>query len=179
VQTVERADGWRYGATMSAARTGDERTVMEFQLEAQRSALATLLGDLSEAEARARLVPSSTTPLGLVTHATFVEQVWFHHRVAGMSREQVGIPESVEESFVLQPQDTVSRVQQRYLDVCDSSRSIAAEHELDDVFDWRGTAVSLRFIYAHLLTELARHAGQGDILVEQLRARRASRVPGA
>jgi hypothetical protein len=152
--------------------TGDERTVLDYQLEAQRTALAALLDGLTEQEARARLVPSLTTPLGLITHATFVEQVWFHHRVAGMSRAQLGIPETVDESFLPAPEDTVRSVQQRYLEACDRSRQIAAEHSLDDVFDWRGTPVSLRFIYAHLLPELARHAGHGDILVEQLRARR-------
>jgi hypothetical protein len=160
-------------------RTGDERTVMEYQPEAQRSDLAALLDDLTEEEPRARLVPSLTTPLGPVTHATFVEQVWFHHRVAGMSREQVGIPETVDESFTLAPDDTVAAVRQRYLEACNRSREIAAEHDLDEVFDWRGTAVSLRFLYAHLLTELARHAGHGEILVEQLRARRGAGEPGA
>jgi hypothetical protein len=158
--------------------TGDERTVMEYQLEVQRSDLATLLDGLTEEEARARLVPSLTTPLGLITHVTFVEQVWFHHRVAGISREQVGIPESIDESFTLAPEDTVVEVKRRYLDACDRSRAIAAEHDLDELFDWRGTPVSLRFIYVHLLTELARHAGHGEILVEQLRTRRGAGVRG-
>jgi hypothetical protein len=158
--------------------TGDERTVMEYQLEVQRSDLATLLDGLTEEEARARLVPSLTTPLGLVTHVTFVEQVWFHHRVAGISREQVGIPESIDESFTLAPEDTVVEVKRRYLDACDRSRAIATEHDLDELFDWRGTPVSLRFIYVHLLTELARHAGHGEILVEQLRTRRGAGVRG-
>jgi hypothetical protein len=151
---------------------------MEYQLEVQRSDLATLLDGLTEEEARARLVPSLTTPLGLVTHVTFVEQVWFHHRVAGISREQVGIPESIDESFTLAPEDTVVEVKRRYLDACDRSRAIAAERVLDELFDWRGTPVSLRFIYVHLLTELARHAGHGEILVEQLRTRRGAGVRG-
>ena len=151
---------------------------MEHQLDAQRSDLAALLDGLTDEEARARLVPSLTTPLGLVAHATFVEQVWFHHRVAGMSREQVGIPETVDESFTLAPEDTVAEVRRRYVNACDRSREVAAEHDFDEVFDWRGAPVSLRFVYAHLLTELARHAGQGDILVEQLRARRGAGEPG-
>lgn len=158
-------------------RTGNERTVLEYQLEAQRTDLAALLDGLTEQEARARLVPSLTTPLGLITHATFVEQVWFHHRVAGMSREQVGIPQTVDESFIPAPDDTAVEVQRRYLDACACSREIAAEHDLDEVFDWRGTPVSLRYLYAHLLTELARHAGHGEILIEQLRARRAAGEP--
>lgn len=163
---------------MTTHRVGDERTVLEYQLQTQRADLAALLDGLTEEEARARLVPSLTTPLGLVTHATFVEQVWFHHRVAGVPREQVGIPETVDESFTLAPEDTVVEVRRRYLDACARSREIAAEHELDEVFDWRGTPVSLRFLYAHLLTELARHAGHGEILVEQLRASRGADGPG-
>lgn len=95
-----------------------------------------------------------------------------------MSREQVGIPETVEESFILAPEDTVSEVRRRYLEACDRSREIASNHHFDEVFDWRGTPVSLRFLYAHLLTELARHAGHGEILVEQLRARRGAGEPG-
>lgn len=59
----------RYGAGVTRHRSGDERTVMEYQLEAQRTDLAALLDGRSEEEASARLVPSLTTPLGLVTHA--------------------------------------------------------------------------------------------------------------
>ncbi|MGH3501099.1 MAG: DUF664 domain-containing protein [Nocardioidaceae bacterium] len=92
----------------------------------QRTDLAALLDGLTEEEARARLVPSLTTVLGLVSHATFVEQVWFHHRVAGVSREQVEIPETVDESVTLAPEDTVVEVRRRYLDACDRSREIAA-----------------------------------------------------
>lgn len=163
---------------MTSHRTGDERTALEYQLEAQRTDMAALLDGLSEEEARAKLVPSLTTPLGLVTHATFVELVWFHHRVAGASREQVGIPEAVDDSFILAPDDTVPDVRRRYLEACDQSREIAAGHHLDDVFDWRGNPINLRFIYTHLLTELARHVGHGEILVEQLQARRGRGASG-
>lgn len=151
--------------------------MIEYQLETQRADLVALLDGLTEEEARVQLVPSLTTPLGLITHVTFVEKVWFHHRVGGMSREQVGIPETVDESFTPTADDTVLSVQRRYIDAYDRSREIAAAHEFDEVFDWRGTPVSLRFLHAHLLTELARHAGHGDILVEQLHARRRADEP--
>lgn len=175
---AELARECRQGAGVTTPRTGDELTVMEYQLEAQRTDLAALLDGLTQEEARARLVPSLTTPLGLVTHATFVEQVWFHHRVAGEAREQVGIPETFDDSLTLAPADTVRDVRRRYLDACERSREIAREQDPDEVFDWRGTPISLRFLYAHLLTELARHARHGEILVEQLRARRRKGEPG-
>lgn len=150
-----------------------ERALLEAMVDRQRAAVAGLLDDLTEEEARVRLVPSLTTVLGLVKHATFVEQVWFHSRVAGVPRAELGIPDTVDESFVLTDDDTVASVRAGYADACDRSRTIAAEHELDEEYPWRHGPVSLRFVLAHLVAELARHAGHGDILVEQLRARRA------
>ncbi|MDN5745712.1 MAG: DinB family protein [Nocardioidaceae bacterium] len=157
---------------MTTYRNGDERTVMEYQLEAQRADLAALLDGLTEEEARARLVPSLTTPLGLVKHATFVEQVWFHHRIAGVPRTQLGLPDEVDDSFLLGEEDTAETVRAAYLDACARSREIASGRDLDEIYTWRSGQVSLRFVLAHLVQELARHAGHGDILVEQLVARR-------
>jgi len=153
--------------------TGDERTLLGGLLDVQRGEVAALLDGLSEEEARARLVPSLTTVAGLVKHAIFVEKVWFHSRVAGIPRAEVGLPDSIDESFVLAPDDTVASLREGFLTACARSRDIAAQHELDEVFAWHEEPVSLRFVYGHMIAELARHAGHGDILVEQLRARRA------
>ena len=117
-------------------------------------------------------MPSLTTPLALVKHATFVEKVWFHARVAGVPRKEIGLPDTVDESFLLDPEDTVESVRAAHRAAYERSREIAAGHELDDEFEWHGNPVSLRFIYAHMIQELARHAGHGDILVEQIRAGR-------
>jgi hypothetical protein len=155
--------------------TSDERPLLEGMVERQRTQIAQLLDDLSDDDARLRLVPSLTTPLGLVKHATFVEKVWFHSRVAGRSRAEVGIPDAVDDSFVLEPGDTVDSIRQGFLDACERSCAIAAGHELEETFPWYEDAVSLRYIYAHLIAEYARHAGHGDILVEQIRARYSAR----
>lgn len=154
------------------AYLADETALLTWLVDRQRAEITELLDDLTDAEARASLVPSLTTVLGLVKHATFVEKVWFHHRVAGRSREEVGIPETVDESFLLTDEDTVDSVRDAYVGACEHSRSVAAGRDLDEELDWRGTPVSLRFIHAHLVQELARHAGHGDILREQLLARR-------
>lgn len=152
--------------------TADERAVLEGFVDVQREQIAGLLDGLTEEQARRRLVPSLTTPLSLVTHATFVEKVWFHHRVQGLSRAEVGIPETVEESFVLTDEHTIASVLDAYRAACAESRRIASVHDLDEQFAWHHGAVSLRFLYGHMIAELARHAGHGDILVEQLRAAR-------
>ena len=145
--------------------------MLEGMLDAQRQEIAALLAELDDESARSRLVPSLTTPLGLVKHATFVEKVWFHHRVAGVSRAEVGLPDTVDESFVLEPEDTAEAIRAGFLAACDRSREIAAEHDdLDEQFPWHHGPVNLRFIYGHMIAELARHAGHGDILVEQIKA---------
>lgn len=155
-----------------AQHTGDEREVLNAMLDVQRAEITALLDGLDDSEARVRLVPSLTTVLGLVKHATFVERVWFHSRVAGIPRASLGIPETVDESFVLEPEDTVDSVRTDHLTACARSREIVKEHELDDEFPWHDGPVSLRFVLTHLIAELARHAGHGDILREQLRAKR-------
>lgn len=148
----------------------DERTTLEGFVDRQRAAIAALLDDLDETQARERLVPSLTTPLGLVKHCTFVEKVWFHSRIADVPRSELGIPADVDPSFVLESTDTIASIRAAFTEACERSREIAAAHRLDETFPWYDAQVSLRYIYAHLIAEYARHAGHGDILIEQLRA---------
>lgn len=157
---------------MSDLHTADEATMLHGWVDRQREEVAGLLDDLTEAEARTRLVPSLTTPLALVTHATFVERVWFHHRVAGRTRAEVGVPETVEQSWAPDPDATVTSVRTAYDQACARSREICAGRSLEETYDWNGTPVTLRYALHHVVAELARHAGHGDILVEQLRAAR-------
>lgn len=152
----------------------DERALLEGMVDIQREQIGGILEDLDDEEARRKLVPSLTTPLGLVKHATFVEKVWFHARVAGVSRQEIGLPDTVDESFVLEGDDTVASIRAGYEAACANSREVAAGHELDEEFDWHGNRVTLRFVYVHMIQELARHAGHGDILVEQIQAARTS-----
>jgi hypothetical protein len=147
-----------------------ERAVLEGMLDRQRKEIVGILADLDDTAARARLVPSLTTPLSLVKHATFAETIWFQSRVAGVPRADLGLPDTIDESFVLVPEDTVDSIRAGFLAACARSREIAAEHDLDEQFPWHHGPVSLRYIYVHMIAELARHAGHGDILVEQLKA---------
>ena len=73
----------------------DERTQLETKLDEARAELVETLDGLTEEQARRRLVPSLTTPIALVKHATFVEQVWFHVGLAGCTREEIGLPTEV------------------------------------------------------------------------------------
>ena len=75
---------------------------------------------------------------------------------------------------MLEPEDTVQAIRAEFLAACERSREIAAEHDLDEQFPWHRGPVSLRFILTHMVAELGRHAGHGDILVEQLKAGRSA-----
>ncbi|HWU32673.1 MAG TPA: DinB family protein [Marmoricola sp.] len=155
--------------------TATDRALLEQMLDVQRAEVVELLDGITDEEARAQLVPSLTTLLGLVKHAAFVERVWFGHRVAGRSRADVGIPDEVDDSFRLNADDTISSLLAGFQVACAESRQIAADHpDLAETFPWRVGPVSLGFIYVHMIQEYARHCGHGDILREQLAAARST-----
>jgi len=138
-------------------------------LDQHREALHNCLDGLTEEQARRRLVPSRTTLLGLVKHAVFVEKVWFDEAFTGRSRSEIGIPATPDESFILDDADTVASLQQAYREACAASRSAASALELDDVVHGnRRGPLPLRWIYLHMLRELAQHCGHADILREQV-----------
>lgn len=158
-----------------AAKVADERRVLESCVDVNRAAVAGLLEGLSEEEARRSLVPSLTTLLGLVKHAAFVERVWFQVHLLGRTRAEVGVPETVDESFTLAGSDTIADLLADHRTACEQSREIAARFPLEhEVSHPRFGPLTLRWVHVHLVQELARHAGHGDILREQVLAARDS-----
>ncbi|MEU3270892.1 DinB family protein [Saccharomonospora sp. NPDC006951] len=138
-------------------------------LDEHRAALHACLDGISEEQARARLVPSRTTLLGLVKHVTFVEKVWFDEAVTRRSRAEIGIPATPGESFVLTESDTIATVRAAYRQACAKSRAASAPLGIDDlVHGNRRGPLPLRWVYLHMLRELAQHCGHADILREQL-----------
>lgn len=150
-------------------------------IDEYRAALHDSLDGLTEEEARRRLVPSATTLLGLVKHATFVEGVWFDQAITGRLLAEVGVAASVESSFVLGQTDSIASVQAAYRERWELSRRNLAGRRDGDVVQGRGP----RPIWAlklQVLRELAQHAGHADILREQVLAERPAdqrtREPG-
>ena len=138
-------------------------------LDEHRAALAGGLDGLTEEQARRSLVQSRTTLLGLVKHATFVERVWFDEAVTCRSRAEIGIPPSPDESFILGEDDTIENVRTAYDEACTASRQATAPLGLDDVLAGnRRGPLPLRWVYLHMLRELAQHCGHADILREQM-----------
>jgi hypothetical protein len=145
------------------------RAQFEAFLDEHRSELNRCLDGLTEEQARRPLVPSRTTLLGLVKHAAFVEKVWFDEAVTCRSRAEIGIPATPDESFILQDDDTIAAVQQAHREACESSRRMTSPLGLEDtVHGNRRGPLPLRWVYLHMLRELAQHCGHADILREQI-----------
>jgi uncharacterized damage-inducible protein DinB len=154
---------------VGADRTAAERTLLDGFLSAHRDGIEALLDGLTEEQARRRLVASSTTLLGLVKHAAFVERVWSDVAFLGRTRAELGLPDEVEDSFQLTSHDTVASVLAAYRSARADAERIVAGMRLDEVAHHnRRSPMSLRWVLLHLIGELAQHVGHGDILREQL-----------
>jgi hypothetical protein len=157
----------------SAEDVASQPAQVQFEafLDEHRTALNGCLDGLTEEQARRSLVPSRTTLLGLVKHAIFVEKVWFDEAVSCRSRTEIGIPATPDESFVLDDGDTIASTQRAHRDACATSRRATSTMALDDVLHGnRRGPLPLRWVYLHMLRELAQHCGHADILREQLLA---------
>ena len=94
----ERGDAW----------TASLRSRLDELLDEYRASLHGALEGLTEEEAKLRLVPSSTTLLGLVKHVTYVEGVWFDQAISGRSYADIGIPTTPARSFAVTADETIA-----------------------------------------------------------------------
>ena len=83
----------------------------------------------------------------------------------------IGFPATPDESYVLDEADTVETVRSAYVAACEDSRRAAASLGVDDtVLGNRRGPLPVRWVYLHMLRELAQHCGHADILREQVLA---------
>lgn len=152
----------------------DERTQLDTLVEDYRSAIEKTLDGLTEEQVRRLLVPSATTPLGLLKHVTWMQRVWFEECVGGTSRRELGLVRSPEESFRLTGADTVASVVAAHRTACATARAAVAGTPLGTVVTGHPSGPrTLHWVYLQVLRELAHHCGHADILREQLLADQA------
>ena len=152
--------------------TAEHRQRVDEIVDEYRVVVHDSLNDLTEEEARRRLVPSKTTLLGLVKHATFVEGVWFDQAVTGRSYAEIGIASTVDGSFTIRKGDTIAAVQAAYRKRWKTSRRNLDSLRSDDIVNGRG-ARPVWAVQLQVLRELAQHAGHAEILREQILASRS------
>ncbi len=147
----------------------DVRATIERVLDSNREALIDCVLGLDAERSRRSVVPSATTPLGLLKHAAAVERLWFQERLAGLPpTERDGSTDDVE-AWRLGPEDSVDSAITDFRRASQRSREIVSDFALHEGYESPSHGfVSVRWILLHMIEELARHAGHADILREQL-----------
>ncbi len=145
-------------------RVGDEREVLLHFLHYVRESMVRKVVGVTEEQARWSPVGSGTSLLWLVQHVDFAEQIWLRHRFAGEPMEvpaNAAIPSATLDEAIEHYRATWARVD-----------DIIEDAHLDDALPEpshrSGTTVDLRWILAHLIEEISRHAGHADIIREMI-----------
>ena len=142
---------------------GEVETQLRF-LEYLRASVARKLQGLSEEDVRRQLVRSGTTLLWLAKHVAAAECLWLQHFFLGVvTRDDLPDEDDLDD-------ETIDSVTALLMATGRRTRQIVAEHpdlaQLSVTDVPRHGHVSLRWILAHLVEEVARHAGHADILRE-------------
>ncbi len=153
----------------------DERVALEGMLNDVREVVRLSVKGLTDEEARRRLVASNTTILGLVQHCAAIERFFFQCTLEGREPAVIsGRSDATAPSWELEESTTIDGVLRDFDAACAESRRTATAYDLDYVtrHNRRRGPVNVRWIYLHMIQELARHAGHADILREQIEAAR-------
>ena len=154
---------------MRPPEQGDERTNLQGVLDFARGAVIRKATGLTEEQARSAPVPPSTlTPGGLVKHLTGVERFWFSIDFADLDVEPPWPDDDRHGAFALTADDRIEDLVAAYRAECGRSDAAVAAYGLDETARAAGMDFTLRFAYAHLIEETARHAGHLDLIREVL-----------
>ncbi|HUC14990.1 MAG TPA: DinB family protein [Acidimicrobiales bacterium] len=149
-----------------------ERDMLEGWLEFHRATLLLKCEGLDDAARKSRPVPTSLLSLhGLVRHMAEVERGWFRRTLLREPElPYIYCTSKDNDDQELAPLDDANWDADLAIwkAECEASRQAAASHNLDDAGLRRGEAVSLRWIYAHMVEEYARHNGHADLIRELL-----------
>ncbi|HEY1642045.1 MAG TPA: DinB family protein [Streptosporangiaceae bacterium] len=166
---VTRADG---------EFAGGERATLDGFLDWYRGTLLDKCAGLTgEQLARRAVPPSRLSLLGLLRHMTEVERGWFRRRIGGQEAGSAyctgqrpdadfddAVPASAEADYAA------------YLRELDLARAAAAGQELGQTFvhERHQTEMNVRWVYAHMIEEYARHVGHADPIRECIDGRTGS-----
>ncbi len=161
---VERAD---------PLYVADERASLQDFLDYHRQTLRWKCSGLTGDQLAARPIPgSSLSLLGLVRHLSDVQRVWLRVRVAGEPdlAPRYWTDEYPDGDFDLATAAGAEADFAVFASECDAADAAVAGRSLDDTFlhPRERVPISLRWVYAHLIEEFARHNGHADLIREQI-----------
>ncbi len=144
--------------------------MLESNLDFHRKLARHRVAGLSEEKAKTRLVPSLTTPAGIISHLAAVERFWFVKVFAGQPWVAPWSGGDRDADWRVDDVPT-EQILADYKDATNTSHRIVAEHDLSE-FAINGASVhepvTLRWIMVHMIAETSQHNGHLDILCEQL-----------
>jgi uncharacterized damage-inducible protein DinB len=148
--------------------TGPERGILEGFLDWHRSTLLWKCAGLAAGQLALQSVPpSNLSLLGLVRHMADVERAWFRIRFRGEALPRLYDYEDA--AFEHADPARAEADFAAFTVECDLAREAAARASLDDEFTARsGRILSLRWVYAHMIEEYARHNGHADLLRQRI-----------
>jgi len=146
-----------------------DRPMLESWLEFQRTTLVLKCEGLDDQGRKRRPVPTSKLSLhGLVRHTAEVERNWFQRVLLGNDAAAFiwRTPKVADSELVPLDNADWEADLAAWRAECEASRRAAASRELDDTGLRDGQPCSLRWIYAHMIEEYARHNGHADVIRE-------------
>ena len=150
----------------------DERSMLLSFLDFQRRLARHRLTGLTDDRAKERLVPSLTTPAGIISHLAAVERFWFLRVLDGQSWQPPWTRDDPNADWRVR-MIPLPDILADYRSAVAEADEVIARHGLDDraasgpAVDQR---VTMRWILVHMIAETAQHNGHLDILCEQLDA---------
>jgi uncharacterized damage-inducible protein DinB len=151
----------------------DERATLAGWLDFYRATLGEKCHGLDDDGWRAASVPPSPlTLLGLVAHMAEVERNWFRRVLLGEDVPPIyDSPSSTpghDGGFDLGDDVTGEKALVVWREEIERSRAACAGRDLDARSPFGEGEVTLRWIYAHMIGEYARHAGHADLIRERV-----------
>lgn len=166
-----------------AAPVADERSALREYLDMQQRAFFAVAHGLTDEQARATPTTSALSIGGLVKHAAGVQRGWMERARHAPDfpppdpRPREEIMAAHRDEYVMRADETLAELLAalerqnaetlRLLDELDLDTPVPVPHEVPwfprDVEHW-----SVRWVFHHLIGELARHAGHADIIRESI-----------
>jgi uncharacterized damage-inducible protein DinB len=142
---------------------GEIETQLRF-IEYLCDSMARKLEGLTEEQVRRQLVPSGTTLLWLAKHVAAAQVLWLPHFFSGeLSREELVDEDELAAETTASVTAMLAATTRRTREIVEARPDPEALSALDVPGHGR---VTLRWLLAHLVEEIARHAGHADILRE-------------
>ncbi|MBF6210307.1 DinB family protein [Nocardia puris] len=151
----------------------DERPMLQGWLDQHRRTLLWKCAGLDADTLRLRpLVPSTLSLLGLVRHLSEVERGWFRIAAAGQPLDYLYCDEANPDGDFddIADADPAEAFEVYHREVAAADASVA-DLPLDHTFEFRGVRFGLRWVYAHMIEEYARHNGHADLVREHIDGR--------